>query len=267
MVRAPPGAAYTRAAVPRFFVTADQVGGGRGAVTGADAAHLARTLRARPGERVVLVDDAGMEHGLLIDAVAPDRVAGGLEWTRPATGEPGLRVHVVQALPQAGMDDAVEAMTEVGAASIRPFVAERSVARPDRGRVASRVGRWRAVAREAAGLAMRGAVPAVHEPAGLDAVLAALPAGCAILACALDGALPLDAVPLGGRGDVAVVVGPEGGLAPAELALLGELGAVSVHLGARVVRSRLAGTVAVALLLARSGDLALPAAVSPGARP
>jgi 16S rRNA (uracil1498-N3)-methyltransferase len=256
------GASYT-APVPRFFVTAEQVGGGRGAIVGTDAAHLARALRVRPGELVRVVDDAGVEHGLRVDAVSRERVEGAVEWSRPVTGEPPLRVHVLQALPQGGIDAAVDTLTAVGVASIRPFFAERGVARPDARRAGARRERWRTIAREAAQQALRGSVPEVHEPATLPVALDALPSGCLLLVAHVGAEQHIAALDLGAAADVAVVIGPEGGLSPREADALEARAARAVHLGPRVLRSRLAGTIAVALLIGNAER----ADVSPAARP
>ena len=51
------------AAVPRFFVDPDQVAGGRATITGADANHLSRALRALGGETIVIVEGGTVEHG------------------------------------------------------------------------------------------------------------------------------------------------------------------------------------------------------------
>ena len=251
------------AAVPRFFVPADQVAGGRGELRGADAAHAARSLRVRVGEVVVLVDDGGTEHALRVDAVTPDLVAGPLEWSRPAGGEPRCPVHVLQALPQQGMDEALAALVEAGATDIHPVLTARAVARPEGQRAATRVERWRAVAREAAGLAHRGRVPDVRPLLRLDTALSGLPLGTTLLACSLDGAVPIAAAVTAAPTSLALVIGPEGGLSPEELAALGARGAITVHLGPRVLPARRAGAVAVALALQAMGDLA----VSPGVRP
>jgi 16S rRNA (uracil1498-N3)-methyltransferase len=240
--------------VPRFFVPADAVGDGRAVIEGADAAHLARSLRARPGERVVVVDAAGLEHGVLLEEVEPGCARGRVEWSRPATGEPRTRVHVLQALPAQGMDAAVEALAEVGAAEIWPVLTRRTVAHPAPERAARRVERWQTIAREAAALAGRAAPVPVRPPQPLAAALAALPGGTRVLACATGAGTPLSALEGDGRRP-ALVIGPEGGLDPEELAMIRNAGGEQVHLGPRVLRARLAGAVALGVLLARLGEL------------
>jgi 16S rRNA (uracil1498-N3)-methyltransferase len=244
------------AAVPRFFVEPDQVSGGRATLTGIDASHLSRALRALPGETIVIVEDGRVEHGLQLDEVSPARVSGSIVWSRPIQGEPRLAVHVLQAVPAQAMDATVEALTEAGAATIRPVLTHRSVSRPDPSRVVHRLERWRAIARESAQLSGRAGPPDVHSILPLAEALDALPAGTRIFACVISQ----DAVSIMGAvppvpGDVGLVIGPEGGLDAADLRTLADTGAINVHLGARTLPSRLAGAVATSLLLASSGDL------------
>jgi 16S rRNA (uracil1498-N3)-methyltransferase len=250
------GCRTMHAAVPRFFVDADQVSDGRATLTGHDANHLSRALRALVGETIVIVEDGTIEHGLLLDEVTPARVSGAIAWSRPVAGEPRLSVHVLQAVPAQAMDATVEALTEAGAATIRPVITHRTVSRPDPSRVIHRLERWRLIAREAAQLAGRGAPPVVLSILPLREAMDGLPVGTRILACVInqESTPILRAVPPA-QTDVGIVIGPEGGLDDTDLGLLEEAGAIKVHLGARTLPSRLAGAVATSLLLAASGDL------------
>jgi 16S rRNA (uracil1498-N3)-methyltransferase len=234
------------AAVPRFFVEPDQVAGGRATLTGLDANHLSRALRAQVGETLVIVESGSIEHGLRLDEVTPAQVAG----------EPRLAVHVLQAVPAQAMDATVEALTEAGAATIRPVLTHRTVSRPDPSRVVHRLERWRLIAREAAQLAGRASPPEVRAILPLREAVDALPPGTRILACVIreDGAPILSAVPAA-PADVGLVIGPEGGLDTRDLRVLDDSGAITVHLGSRTLPSRLAGAVATSLLLAGAGDL------------
>jgi 16S rRNA (uracil1498-N3)-methyltransferase len=252
------------AAVPRFFVETDQVAGGRATLTGPDASHLSRALRALVGETIVIVEDGRVEHGVALDEVTPSRVSGAIVWSRPAGGEPRLAVHVLQAVPAQAMDATVEALTEAGAATIRPILTHRTVSRPDPSRVVHRLERWRAIAREAAQLAGRASPPEVHSILPLGDALAGLPPGTRIFACVIDedAAAIRNAVPAP-PADIGLVIGPEGGLDTADLRVLEDSGAFRVHLGPRTLPSRLAGAIATSLLLAGAGDLDLAAAHPP----
>jgi 16S rRNA (uracil1498-N3)-methyltransferase len=222
-------------------------------ITGEDARHLRRSLRVRPGETVVVVEEAASEHGVLIDVVSDDVVEGAITWTRQALGEPALEVHALLALTAQRMDDAVANLVVAGAASIHPVLTERSVVRAAGG--SQRMRRLRSVATNAAQLAGRGSVPEVAEPRALGEALSTLTEPCRILACVIaPDSVALARVTLAAA-EVALVIGPEGGLAPTELGLMRDRGATLVHLGPRTLPHHLAGAVATSLLLAARGDL------------
>src|SRR3984893_988726 len=129
------GCLTMHAAVPRFFLEHDQVAGGRATLTGLDANHLSRALRAQVGETIVIVENGSVEHGLRLDEVTPAQVSGAIVWSRPVEGEPLLAVHVLQAVPAQAMDATVEALTEAGAATIQPVLTHRTWCRPGPARV------------------------------------------------------------------------------------------------------------------------------------
>ena len=242
--------------MPRFFVDAGAVRDGVVRIEGDDAAHLARSLRVRAGERIVVVEDGRLLHEILVTEVLRARVTGTVQRTDAASGESDAAIHVLQAIPARGMDDAVEALTIAGSHAIHPVLTERGVARPDADAARRRAARWRAIAREAAQLAGRATAPVVSAPRSLEGALAALPAGCRILACvATPDAAPITRIGKDVGAAVACAIGPEGGLGPGDLSTLDAARAERVHLGERIVPSRLAGFMAVSLILGARGEL------------
>ena len=221
-------------------------------VTGDEAHHAVAVRRLREGEQVVLTDGLGTsvtgEVASTGKRVLTVRV-GSLE--RSDRPEPAITV--VQALPKGDRGElAVEVLTEVGVDRVVPWAASRSVAVWKGERAAKSHGKWQATAREAAKQARRSWLPTV-TPLASTADLAAVIAG-ADLAVVLheDATLPLSAVDVPASGRIVVVVGPEGGITPDELAALTDAGAHVVRLGAEVLRTSTAGVVAVAALLART---------------
>jgi 16S rRNA (uracil1498-N3)-methyltransferase len=201
-----------------------------------------------------------VEHGVLLEDVTPERVSGRVTWSRAASGEPRLAVHVLQAVPAHAMDATIEALTEAGVASIRPVVTSRTVSRPDVSRASRRLERWQRIACEAAQLAGRVAPPDVHAVLPMRDALGALPSGTTVLACvAHRDAAPITTATPQPPNQVGLVIGPEGGFDDIDVTLLDKAGAAWVHLGPRTLPSRLAGAIATTLLLARAGDLDHPA--------
>lgn len=232
-----------------------------GAVAGALVAldddrshHLRRVLRRRDGAVVEVTDGRGR----VASAVLRD---GGLELTARAVVRPppSPGVRVLHAVPKArGLDEVVRTLAELGVTSVQPVLTARTEARP-RGEAATRAAeRWRAIARSAAEqarsahectvLPVRSLDRAAHEAAdGALSVVAdpgaTRPLGDVVVPDGPDG--PITAVRL--------LIGPEGGLTPEEVAGLEAAGWVAARAGATVLRSVHAATVLVAAVKALTG--------------
>jgi 16S rRNA (uracil1498-N3)-methyltransferase len=239
---------------PVFLAAAEDLTTDVIALTDAEGRHAATVRRVRPGERVDVADGAG----LIAECVVTEAGAGRVELRVQARHEvpvPDPRIVVVQALPKGDRAElAVETMTEVGVDVIVPWAAERCVARwPAGDRAARALARWRAAAREAAKQARRARVPDVTGLASSAGVAAQIKAaaGAVVLEPGVDEALSRLDLPT--HGDVLLVVGPEGGLSPAELTAFTDAGALPARLGDSVLRTSTAGAAAAAVLMARTG--------------
>lgn len=211
------------------------------------AHYLRHVMRLGPGDAVRVFNARGGEWSARIAEAGKRGVVLRCETRRRPPARPAATPILLFApLKRDATDTVVRMATELGAASIRPVMTARTVA----GRV--NVERLRLIAREAAEQCERLDVPEVAEPAGLDAVLAGWDAGLRLAVAAERRAAP----PLGcdgARAD-AVLVGPEGGFAPAELDQILRAPFVQpVSLGALVLRADTAAAAALALLRAGHG--------------
>lgn len=203
-----------------------------------DRHHLARVLRLRPGQTVTVADGAGRWRQCTWGADGSLAVAG--EVTAEAAPVPA--VTVAFALTKGAKPEwTVQKLTELGVEAIVPFVAARSVIRWDAAAARRHVERWRAVARQAAMQSRRAFLPEVGEVTAFADVVAALPA--AAMAEPGGGPPSLDRP--------AVLIGPEGGWSPAELAC----GLPTVGLGPTILRAETAAIAAATLLVARRAGL------------
>jgi len=210
---------------------------------GPEGHHAADVLRLRVGAELLLSDGHGRVAEAVVRAVGRGRlelfVQG--EWYAQ---RPAPRLVVAQAIAKGDRGElAVQAMTEVGVDEIVPWPAARSVARWKDGRPLER---WRAVAREAAKQARRAWLPVVSAPVGTAAL-----APRATFVLHENATERLSTVELPVRPEIVVVVGPEGGVAPEELAAFTDAGAVPVRLGDTVLRTSTAGVAALSVLSAR----------------
>lgn len=251
-------------AAHRFFATGAMPSGAADATEGlvlplaeADAHHLRDVLRLDAGDEIVLAGEGRAVRVMLLSVAG--RVVGRVVEQLEEARLP--RVTLVQGLAKGEkMDDIVRHATELGVFRIVPFAAERSVVRLDSAKATARAQRWRRVAAEAAKQSQRLDVPSIGEIVR-SSVLPQLLAGSTVIvfweenrgAPGIGEALR-DASP-GADADVAVVVGPEGGLTPAEVSALVASGARVCSLGATVLRTETAGVVAVALAIYERGGL------------
>jgi 16S rRNA (uracil1498-N3)-methyltransferase len=238
---------------PLFLVSPGELPADVVTLSGPEGHHAAAVRRLRAGERADVSDGAGTLAQCVVASVARDSVVLSVRSVRTLP-PPEPTITVVQALPKGERGElAVGLMTEVGVDSVIAWAAERCVVRWHGERGARSLGKWRATAREAAKHARRAWLPEVTGPAGLADVTDR--AGAAAFAIVLEAgaADKLSALPLPGEGEILLVVGPEGGISPAERAALTGAGAIEAQLGPSVLRTSTAGAAAAAVLLARTG--------------
>ena len=212
-----------------------------------DEGRHALVRRPRPGDQLVLTDAAGSWAVGTVEAVQRSgvRLTVGPATLVPA---PELRVVLVQAVPKGDHGVlAVDLATEAGIDEIVPWTAARSVARWE-GKTDRAAEKWRTTARSAAKQARRPRVPPVAELHDTAAVLRRVSGADRALVLHEDATLPLARAELPERGELLLIVGPEGGLDEAELAALTAAGAVAVRLGPEVLRSSAAAAVALGAL-------------------
>lgn len=226
---------------------------GRVVLDGPEGRHAATVKRLQVGETVVLSDGAGLTARCEVAAVGRDLLELDV-LERTEEPEPSPRIVVVQALPKGERGElAVEVMTEAGVDEIVPWSASRSITqwRPERREKS--LARWRNAAKEAGKQSRRARFPEVAGLASTKDVVTRLSAAPCALILHEEALVPLSTIPLADPSEIVLVVGPEGGISPEELAAFQEAGATTVRLGPNVLRTSTAGVAAASVLMARTG--------------
>lgn len=234
---------------------------------GTEARHAVTVSRVQPGEPLLLGNGSGLVLAGTVESTQGARAGGASLILRvdTATRTPAAspRIRLVQALAKGDRDElAIQAATELGIDGIVPWLAGRSVSRWEGAKVAKGHERWTSIVREASKQSIRAWLPGVDELtstkqlavlAGRTRMLLLEPTATLRLTEVAGGLHGTDRDGAGTSGageprDIVLVVGPEGGLSPAEISTLEAAGATAVRLGDTVLRTSTAGPAALAVL-------------------
>ena len=245
----------------RFYAPDAHAPGDVIALPAEEAEHLGRVLRLKAGDRVIVFNGRGQAFDADVRSVRKNAVHVRVGTARDAAPEPRVAITLVQAVLKGDkMDDVVRDAVMIGVAAIVPVVTARSevtLASVTRSR---RRERWERIAVSSAKQCGRAVVPMVLEPEPFEATAALiddrqLPSPALMLVeprasvdvvtlSELDGPPPRES---------SLLIGPEGGWAPAEIATASTRCHL-VTLGARTLRGDAMALVATAALFAKWGE-------------
>lgn len=242
----------------RFFVPADSLAGDDVRITGEAHHHLHRVLRCRPGDELLLLDGHG--ECCLVQLVqvqshqATTRVLHRWRETRQ-----GLSITLLQAMPKGDKFDLIlQKGTELGVSCFVPVQSEHAVPTLAAARREKRQLRWERIICEAARQCRRPLLPGLKPLLSLQQALA-IESNDLKLVLWEAGSRPLaSALPQQPPKGIRLLVGPEGGFSPTEMASITAAGFLAVHLGPRILRTETAGLAATPVLQYLYGDWQLP---------
>ena len=244
----------------RFFADERGLQGGIAQLGAEDSQHALRVLRLTCGEEIELVC-LPQRYLARIEAIGDGivrvRVVSPLRST-----EARAQVTLYQGLPKADkMEWIVQKSTELGACAVQPVAMERCVVRLDGKDAAKKTERWQKIAREAVKQCARICVPEVREPKKLAALREELRTLDLLIVPgedARDGSVRacVESVAQLSAPRIGVLIGPEGGISPAEAQWLREeAGGRLVTLGPRILRTETAGLCALTMVMADRGEM------------
>lgn len=217
------------------------------------AAHVGRVLRLAVGAELTVFDGRGGEYPATIVESRGTVLRVRLGDHRPLERESPLEITLAQGLVRGErMDWAVQKATELGVAVLSPLVTERSVVKLDVRQAAKRREHWRGVAIAACEQCGRNRLPEVLSPTAYGEWLATARASVRLL---FDPTAASGLQTIGKVSAVTLLIGPEGGLSPAERTLAVEAGFKPVRMGPRVLRTETAAIAAISALQALFADM------------
>jgi 16S rRNA (uracil1498-N3)-methyltransferase len=243
--------------VVRLFVPLPPVPGSDVVLTAERRHYLVHVLRLAEGSSLEVFDGTGRAFDARVLSVDARQVR--LELSPARNTPPRRAVSVLQGLPKGDkLEWVLQKGTELGASAFYPVATARSVVKLEPKRAEERTARWTKIVEEAARQCRRNDVPKVHTPRPLLEAARSLEPGTVLLVLdEEETAVPLSEAfrSCAPQAPVALVVGPEGGLAREEIAGLVALGARGVSLGARILRTETAALAALAVMAHLDGEL------------
>ncbi len=219
-------------------------------LTGDQALHLARVLRARPGQIFDVVANGFLRRATVVN-VSEQEVTFLLG--EELETEAALPVHLLLAVIKFDHYEwGLEKLTELGAARITPVIARRTEKHLAQA-AGKRVERWRRIALEAAKQSRRSDLPQVDDPLHLKQALTQVAAPIKLLLAeteqenTLMSELASQQVSESAERRVALAIGPEGGWATEEMQLFSESGWRHITLGPRILRAETAAIAALSI--------------------
>jgi 16S rRNA (uracil1498-N3)-methyltransferase len=227
------------------------------------ASHLAKVLRARGGDPIILFGGDGREYAGAVESVRGSRVTASVGDGAEVDRESPLAITLVQCVPRGDrMDFIVQKATELGVTRIVPVLSQRSVVRLDTAQAESKAAHWRAVVVNACEQCGRNRLPVIAAPGPLIEYLGSSAAGAGPPAAetpaarfVLEPDLEAAAAPVALETAAHIAVGPEGGFGDDELEAFRIAGFRKLRLGPRILRTETAAIAALTWLQTRFGDM------------
>lgn len=239
--------------IPRFYENQPLAGMQELTLTDSVFQHAAKVLRMREGDKLTLFNGDGVDYLAEVTHADKRQMQIRVLESAPNERESSLKIEIGQAISRGErMDYAIQKATELGCHKISPLFTERCEVRLSSDRQDKRQRHWQQTAVSACEQSMRATPPDISAPLSLEAWLKDCGAELKLVLHPHEEA-PLDSYQA--PQSVALLIGPEGGLSEAEIALALEYDFKPLRLGPRVMRTETAPVAACAILHYLWGDL------------
>ena len=239
----------------QFFVGDDQVFENKIQIVGSDVNHIGNVLRMKQGVKVRVSDESGRAYCCTVESISENDVWVMIDEIDEKGTELPCRIVLFQGLPKGvKMELIIQKAVELGVFEIVPVAMKNCVVKLDEKKAAKKLQRWQAIAESAAKQSKRTVIPTVKRPVTYKEALK-IASELDITLVPYENERGMDATreimgQLKAGQTIGVVVGPEGGFAPEEIALVDEHATMHrISLGRRILRTETAGLAVLAMLV------------------
>jgi len=245
----------------RFVVEPANIEGNSIKITGDDLKHLRQVLRLEAGDKIGVFDGLGMEYEAVLTDVDKDRAYAEIISSFRSDTEPSVKLTLFQGLPKGDkIDLIIQKSVELGVYRVVPVITERTVVQLDPKQSRKKTERWQRIAKEAAKQCHRAYIPEISEPVEFDEVLKKtreFDAAVMLYENEEKKCLKelLKCYTINKIGNVALLIGSEGGFSNEEAEKCKIAGFDIAGLGKRILRSETAAITAISIIMYEMGEL------------
>ncbi len=221
-----------------------------------DYNHAVRVLRLKKGERIIVSDEDGADYICIVDETDGESLRLVIEERTEGNHELPSKVSLFQCLTKSDkMELIIQKAVELGVSDIVPVLAKNCVLKLDDKNTSSKLKRWQLIAENAAKQSKRSIIPTVHEPVNFKEAVelcerhsvslipyeneSGMTGTCEAIVSLIPG------------NSIGVIIGPEGGFDPLEIAMARRHGISSISLGKRILRAETAAIAVLSLIMIR----------------
>ncbi len=244
-----------------FYINQSDIIDSTSIITGTDAKHIKKVLRLKPGDMIGLFDGLGLEYEAKIVHLSANSIEVLITRYFQSKTESPVKIIVAQAfLKDRKMDTLVRQLSELGITKWIPFIAKRSIPRPDKKRLAARMERWKKIAIEAPKQCKRNLITEIGTTISFEDMLKAVKDCDLKIVFYENETKSINSILT--KHDrhistICIMIGPEGGFTSKEIESAGNCGFLVSALGPRIMKAETATIAASALIQYLFGDLGL----------
>lgn len=239
--------------MPKFFVKSNQIKDSQITILGEDVNHISKVLRMRNGEELQICNcETGENYNVIIENSLKDKIECLIKEKIETTHESNVKITVFQGLPKFDkMELIIQKNVEIGVCKIIPVIMERTVVKLDEKDKAKKVERWQKIAEMAAKQSERDIIPKIENIIKFSEILNRIESYDEVLVAyenekenMLKNELnKLKNANTNQEYNIAILIGPEGGISQKEIEELKQKGAKPISLGNRILRTETASIV------------------------
>ena len=242
--------------MPKLFVKTNQIEENKIKRIGEDVKHINQVLRAKIGEELTICNlDTTLNYITTISQINPEYVMCDIQDCVKSFVESNVQVTIFQGLPKADkMEYIIQKNVELGVKKIIPVEMERSIVKFDQKTVEKKIERWQKISEVASKQSGRDIIPKIEIPTNIKKICENINEYDIVLVAyenEEDNTLKteLQKIKRTDNLKIAIIIGPEGGIDKKEILQLKEVGAKTITLGQRILRTETASIVVISNII------------------